>query len=146
MLATLRKFPATFYVANTMEIFERMAWYGFWIPFPLYLTAARSEGGVGLGDVERGVIQGVGTFILYLLPVVTGAFGDKFGFKRTFLLAYLVMIPGYFLLGRSRATPRSSSSSSSSPSARHSSSRWSPEPWPGSRTRRPRRWASASST
>jgi dipeptide/tripeptide permease len=100
MLATLRKFPATFYVANTMEIFERMAWYGFWIPFPLYLTAARSEGGVGLGDVERGVIQGVGTFILYLLPVVTGAFADKFGFKRTFLLAYLVMIPGYFLLGQ----------------------------------------------
>jgi dipeptide/tripeptide permease len=103
MLATLRKFPATFYVANTMEIFERMAWYGMWIPFPLYLTAARSEGGVGLGDVERGVIQGVGTFILYLLPVVTGAFADKFGFKKTFLLAYLTMVPGYFLLGQAKS-------------------------------------------
>ena len=102
MLATLRRFPATFYVANTMEIFERMAWYGFYTLAGLYLTGSVASGGLGLTDVQRGVITGVIPFLLYLFPVVTGAFADKFGFKRTFFLAYLVMTPCYFLLGQAR--------------------------------------------
>ena len=28
----VRALPRTFYVANTMEIFERMAWYGMFTP------------------------------------------------------------------------------------------------------------------
>lgn len=102
MLATLRKFPATFYVANTMEIFERMAWYGFYAVAGLYITGSVATGGLGLNDVQRGVITGVVPFLLYLFPVVTGAFADKFGYKRTFFLAYAVMTPCYFLLGQTR--------------------------------------------
>jgi hypothetical protein len=71
MLATLRKFPGTFYLAYGMEIFERMAWYGFWIPFPLYLTGSIADGCLGMTDRERGVIAGV----------ATGALADKFSFK-----------------------------------------------------------------
>jgi dipeptide/tripeptide permease len=82
-----------------MEIFERMAWYGFWIPFPLYLTGSIADGCLGMTDRERGVIAGVSTFFLYLFPVVTGALADKFGFKRTLLAAYLILVPGYFFLG-----------------------------------------------
>ena len=64
------------------------------------MTAPRADGGLGLTDVQRGVIVGVIPFLLYLFPVVTGAFADKFGFRRTFLLAYCVMTPGYYLLGQ----------------------------------------------
>ena len=66
------------------------------------LRRARETGGLGLTSADRGVIQGIVTFLLYLFPVVTGAFADKFGFKRTFFLAYLVMTPSYFLLGQAR--------------------------------------------
>ncbi|UCH85273.1 MAG: MFS transporter, partial [Candidatus Latescibacterota bacterium] len=93
-------FPATFWVANTMEIFERMAWYGFYAVSSLYITGPKSEGGLGLSSEQRGIIQGIIPFLLYLFPIVTGALGDKFGFKKTFFVAYLIMTPSYWLMGR----------------------------------------------
>ena len=93
-------FPQTFWIANTMEIFERMAWYGFFSVSSLYITGAVSEGGLGFTSEQRGTLQGVVTFILYLLPVLTGALADRFGYKKTFFIAYAIMIPAYFLLGQ----------------------------------------------
>lgn len=93
-------YPAAFWVANTMEIFERMAWYGFFSVSSLYITGAVSEGGLGFTSEQRGTLQGVITFILYLLPVLTGALADRFGYKKTFFIAYAIMVPAYFLLGQ----------------------------------------------
>jgi dipeptide/tripeptide permease len=95
-----RRFPATFWVANTMEIFERMAWYGFFSVSSLYLTNPRSEGALGFTSEQRGTLQGVVTFILYLLPVLTGALADRYGYKRMFLLAFAILTPSYYLLGQ----------------------------------------------
>lgn len=100
MFKTLRGFPGTFYVANVMEIFERMAWYGFYALASLYITGSRDDGCLGFSDEERGFITAVVPFILYLLPVVTGALADKFGYKRTFFLAFAILTPSYFLLGQ----------------------------------------------
>ena len=35
-----KQFPSSFWVANVMEIFERMGWYGFYAVSTLYLTGA----------------------------------------------------------------------------------------------------------
>ena len=83
-----------------MEIFERMAWYGFFTVSSLYITGAVSEGGLGFTSEQRGTLQGVITFILYLLPVLTGALADRYGFKKIFFIAYAIMVPSYFLLGQ----------------------------------------------
>ena len=93
-------FPSGFYVANVMEIFERLAWYGFFTLSSLYMTNSVGQGGLGLSDTERGTIQGVIPFLLYLLPVFTGALGDRYGYKRMFFLAFAIMTPGYYLLGQ----------------------------------------------
>jgi MFS family permease len=82
-----------------MEIFERMGWYGFFAVSSLYLTGAVEDGGLGLTSEDRGVIQGLATFFLYLLPAVFGALADRYGFRRMFLASCLVMVPGYMLLG-----------------------------------------------
>ena len=94
-----RQFPPSFWAANIMEIFERMGWYGFYAVSSLYLTGAVADGGLGLSSEDRGVIQGLATFFLYLFPAVFGALADRYGFKRMFLASCLVMIPGYLLLG-----------------------------------------------
>jgi len=104
-MAKLKNFPQTFWIANVMEIFERMAWYGFFAVSSLYITGAVSEGGLGFSDEDRGVLQGVVTFFLYLCPVVTGALADRYGFKKMLLSAYLVMTPAYFLLGQFKTFP-----------------------------------------
>lgn len=100
-----RKFPMTFWVANTMEIFERMAWYGFFAVSSLYITGSVESGGLGFTDEDRGVLQGVVTFFLYLFPVVTGALADRYGFKRMLFSAFLVLVPAYFLLGQFKSFP-----------------------------------------
>ncbi len=104
-MAKLKDFPQTFWIANVMEIFERMAWYGFFAVSSLYITGAVSEGGLGFTDEDRGVLQGVVTFFLYLFPVVTGALADRYGFKKMLFSAFLVLTPAYFFLGQAKSFP-----------------------------------------
>lgn len=68
-MSRLKEFPRTFWIANTMEIFERMAWYGFFAVSSLYITGAVKDSGLRFSDEDRGVLQGVVTFFLYPLPV-----------------------------------------------------------------------------
>jgi dipeptide/tripeptide permease len=81
-----------------MEIFERMGWYGFYAVSSLYLTNAVADGGLGFSSADRGVIQGIATFFLYLFPAVFGALADRYGFKQMFLASVVVMAPAYLLL------------------------------------------------
>lgn len=101
----LSEFPGTFWAVNTMEIFERMAWYGFFAVSSLYITGAVEDGGLGFSDGDRGVLQGVVTFFLYLFPVVTGALADRYGFKKMLIAAFLVLVPAYYLLGQFKTFP-----------------------------------------
>jgi len=101
----LKEFPGTFWAANTMEIFERMAWYGFFAVSSLYITGSVAEGGLGFTDEDRGVIQGVVTFFLYLFPVVTGALADRYGFKKMLFWSFVVLTPSYYLLGQFKSMP-----------------------------------------
>jgi dipeptide/tripeptide permease len=85
-----------------MEIFERMGWYGFYAVSTLYLTNAVTDGGLGFSSQDRGVIQGLATFFLYLFPAVFGALADRYGYKRMFLASVIVMAPTYILLAAPR--------------------------------------------
>lgn len=98
--ATLKSFPRSFWVANTMEIFERMAWYGFFSVSALYITGSVETGGLGFSSELRGNLQGIVTFFLYLMPVLTGALADRYGYKKTFILAFIIMTFSYYLLGQ----------------------------------------------
>ena len=101
----LKEFPLTFWIANTMEIFERMAWYGFFAVSSLYITGAVKDGGLGFSDEDRGVLQGVVTFFLYLFPVVSGALADRYGFKKILFAAFSILVPAYYLLGQLKTFP-----------------------------------------
>lgn len=92
-------FQQSFYVANTMEIFERLAWYGMYTLLASYIMTPTTQGGLGLGNTERGLIMGVVPFFLYLFPVISGALADRFGYKKMFLLSFTLMAPSYYFLG-----------------------------------------------
>jgi dipeptide/tripeptide permease len=97
-----RQFSQSFWIANSMEIFERMGWYGFYAVSTLYLTNSVAAGGLGFTSEDRGVIQGLATFFLYLFPAVFGALADRYGYKRMFLASVMVMAPAYILLAAPR--------------------------------------------
>jgi len=105
LLSQLKSYPAQFWVANTMEIFERMSWYGWFTVMAVYVTGSVETGGLGFSTETRGALQAIVPFFLYILPVFTGAIADRYGFKRTFIVAYLVMIAAYYMLGQFSSLP-----------------------------------------
>ena len=88
------RFPKTFWFANAMELCERAAYYGFFILITLYLSKV-----VGFSDVEAGIISGVFSGCLYLLPPFAGLIADRIGFRRAMILAFSLLTFGYGILG-----------------------------------------------
>ncbi len=52
-MGVFRKFPRTFWVANTIELFERWAWYGFFMLFANYLTGSSDMGGLEFTQSQK---------------------------------------------------------------------------------------------
>lgn len=88
------KFPRAFWVANTVELFERAAYYGLFIAITLYLSRI-----IGFNDIEAGIIAGVFSALLYFLPTFAGAYADKIGFRKSLMLAFGLLTLGYAGLG-----------------------------------------------
>ncbi|MEA3505595.1 MAG: MFS transporter [Bacteroidota bacterium] len=94
-----KRFPTTFWIANTMELFERWAWYGMFLVLALYLTNSKDTGALGLSQIQKGNIMGIVSAILYFLPVITGTIADKFGYKKILLISFGILSSGYFMIG-----------------------------------------------
>lgn len=93
-MTKLRQFSQAFWVANTAELLERMAYYAVFIVLTLYLSDV-----LGFSDIESGLISGIFSGTLYLLPTFSGAVADKIGFRKSMLLAFGLLTLGYFGLG-----------------------------------------------
>ena len=98
-LKVMSSFKKTFWIASTMELFERWAWYGLFAVLALYLTGSTDEGALGFTHTEKGQIMGIVTAILYLLPLFTGVISDKIGYKLSLIIAYIMLISGYYFMG-----------------------------------------------
>lgn len=92
------QFPRTFWVANAIELFERWAWYGFFMLFANYLTGSSDAGGLEFTQNQKGILMGVGTGILYFLPVLTGAIADRYGYRKILFLSFLIYFTAFLLL------------------------------------------------
>ena len=91
MLNKFKGFTRAFWTANIVELLERAAYYGVFIVITLYLSRI-----LGFSDVEAGLISGVFSGGLFLLPTFTGALADKIGFKYSLLIAFSLLTIGYF--------------------------------------------------
>ncbi len=83
-------FPATFYFANAIELFERLAHYGMYVGLSLYLTTV-----VGFGDLEGGFWLGNFRLVGSLAPIPCGAIADRITFKRSLIVAFCLYALGY---------------------------------------------------
>ena len=97
-LSVIKKYNRTFWASNTIELFERWAWYGFYLAFPLFLVNSTDTGALGFSQAQKGVIMGTGSMLLYFLPVITGAIADKIGYKRVLMLAFAIYASGFYMI------------------------------------------------
>lgn len=85
-------FPGVFWVANTIEVLERFAYYGIYMGFGIYLEY------LGYSKGELGAIQSLFLIFSYVIPVISGTFADRFGFKKVLIISYLAYLPSILLL------------------------------------------------
>ena len=88
------KFSKPFWVANAVELLERLAYYAVFIVITLYLSNVW-----GFSDIQAGVIAGSFSALLYLLPMFLGAYADRIGFRSAIILAFGLLTLGYGGLG-----------------------------------------------
>jgi POT family proton-dependent oligopeptide transporter len=98
----IKSFPKTFWIANSVELFERWAWYGLFNVLAIYLTSSTDTGALGFSQVEKGMLMGTISAMVYFLPIFTGAAADKFGYKRSLLVAFVLYFIGFFLMGTTK--------------------------------------------
>ena len=84
------RFSKAFWVANSVELLERAAYYGVFIVITIYLSRI-----LGFTDMESAMIAGSFSAGLYLLPTFSGAIADKMGFRNALLLAFGLLTIGY---------------------------------------------------
>lgn len=91
-MAERSPFPRVFWVANIIEILERFSYYGIYFGFGVYMTS------LGYSRDQLGVVQTIFLLLSYCIPVVSGTFADKYGFKKVLLVSYLAYLPSILLL------------------------------------------------
>jgi len=83
----------SFWVANILELFERLAFYGSKAILAVYLAEK-----VGLMD-EAGTLTGLFSGLIYSLPILAGVLVDRYGFRKTLIACFGIFAIGYFLIG-----------------------------------------------
>ena len=95
----IQGFQMPFWVANIMELFERIAYYGQATILSVFLRDH-----LKFDEVTAGKLSSTFGGLIYFLPVFAGALADKFGFRKSFMFAFSVLAIGYFLIGSTGMT------------------------------------------
>ncbi len=85
-------FPPVFWVANGIEVLERFAYYGIFMGFGIYMEY------LGYTRAQLGIVQSIFLLLSYFVPVISGSFADRYGFKKVLIVSYLAYLPSILLL------------------------------------------------
>ncbi len=93
---TLKSFPPTFWLAILFEFFERGSYYGMMSILAVYMTDTLTftKGQVGL------ITGTVVPFLIYGLPLISGAVADKLGYRKTLMFAFSMLGIGYIMMSQ----------------------------------------------
>ena len=91
-------FGRAFWMLNSIEMFERLAYYGIRVVAPIYIMQAAEPGGLHLTASHKGWIYAWWAAFQSLLPIFTGGYADRFGYKRMLGFSVLMNIVGYLMM------------------------------------------------
>jgi proton-dependent oligopeptide transporter, POT family len=86
-------FSKTFWIANTLELFERLAFYGAKGVLTFFIAKK-----VGLEN-EAATLASLFSGVIYSLPIFAGVLVDRYGFRKTLMACFGMFGIGYFLIG-----------------------------------------------
>lgn len=101
-LVQFRSLPANFWYANIMEMFERLAFFSVSAIRALFLVAATSANGLGLSYTQKGAILSIWALLQCLIPMVSGGYTDRYGYRKSLAVAFTINTLGYLLMAHSK--------------------------------------------
>ncbi len=101
-LSQTRELTWPFWAANIMEMIERLAYYGVRVVIPIYIAQADEVGGLHFTQGQKGFIFMWWALVQSALPVFTGGFADRYGYKKQIVVAVILKVIGYLLMATQR--------------------------------------------
>jgi POT family proton-dependent oligopeptide transporter len=98
-MAQLKSFGAVYWIANWMELVERFAYYGVRTVLPVFMVASFAAGGPELDHRQKGTIYAVWAIVQSFVPILSGGFADRYGYKLNIALSSFFKILGYVVMG-----------------------------------------------
>ncbi|MBN1419677.1 MAG: MFS transporter [Planctomycetes bacterium] len=102
LAAQVKSMRWPFWVVNFMEMIERLAYNGVRTVIPIYIAQADEPAGLHFTQAQKGTIFMVWAFVQTALPVFTGGFADRYGYKKQIAIAIVLKIIGYMLMATQR--------------------------------------------
>src|SRR5829696_7795738 len=95
-LQTVRTgFSRSFWVANTLELFERFSYYASKAVLTVYLAET-----IGFSTVQATFYaSSVFNTLIYFLPAFAGTVVDRYGFRRSLMACFSIFSVGYLMVG-----------------------------------------------
>jgi dipeptide/tripeptide permease len=87
----IKSFSKNYWIVIIMEFFERGSYYGMMSILSVYMTSQ-----LNYTKESVGIIKSTIQPLLYILPILSGAIGDRFGYRRTLTFAFIFLGAGYF--------------------------------------------------
>jgi len=91
-------FTVGYWMLNTIEMFERLAYYLVRSVVAIYIMQADDPNGLHFTAADKGTIYALWFAFQSILPTFTGGYADRYGYKKTLFFAITLNVIGYCLL------------------------------------------------
>jgi proton-dependent oligopeptide transporter, POT family len=95
----LRSLGVVYWIANWMELVERFAYYGVRVVLPVFMVETIADGGPQLTHIQKGTVYSIWAIVQSFVPIFSGAYADRYGYKLTIAASTVLKILGYVLMG-----------------------------------------------
>jgi MFS family permease len=102
-LSQITQFRRSFWMANIIEMLERLAYYGVRVVIPIYIAQADEINGLHFTQTQKGVIFLWWAVVQSLVPMFSGGFADRYGYKKTIAFSLVLYASGYVLMATQTA-------------------------------------------
>ena len=102
LFAQLAQLPRAFWMLNFMEMIERLAYYGVRVVIPIYIAQADEVHGLHFTQAQKGQIFMLWALVQTGVPIFSGGFADRYGYKKTIAFSIAIKVLGYVLMATQR--------------------------------------------
>lgn len=88
-------FTFGYWLLMTIEMMERLAYYTLRPVAAIFIMQASEPGGLKMTALHKGTVYFWWAIIQAVLPIVTGGFADRYGYKRLMIISMLLNVAGY---------------------------------------------------